>query len=54
MLKKVTFVIPEWLVRKFKSVVALEGKTMSEVLAEIIEHYVKQYEEEKEKKEVKA
>ena len=55
MLKRTTILLPEQLVRKFKSILALEGKTMSEVLAEIIEQYIQQYEEEKEKKEeVKA
>jgi len=54
MLKRTTILLPEQLVRKFKSILALEGKTMSEVLTEIIEQYIQQYKEEKERKEVKT
>ena len=54
MLRRTTIMLSEQLLRKFKSILALEGKTMSEVIAEMIEQYIKQYEEEKERRKVKT
>ena len=53
MVRKTTILVPDSLWRKLKSIAALEGKTLSELLIQVFEQYIQQYEE-KEKKEVRT